>query len=87
MVDHVKTSPKKEFIIGTEKGLCYRLEKENPGKKFYPIPSAVCPNMKKTTLEKVLKSMETLEPKIQSLRIDHAESTGPITAYDGYEVR
>lgn len=65
MVEHVKTSSTKEFIIGTEKGLCYRLEKENPGKKFYPIPSAVCPNMKKTTLEKVLKSLETLEPKIQ----------------------
>lgn len=65
MVTYVHTSPKKEFIIGTEKGLCYRLEKENPGKKFYPVPSAVCPNMKKTTLEKVLKSMETLEPKIE----------------------
>jgi quinolinate synthase len=65
MVSHVKTSPVKEFIIGTEKGLCYRLEKENPGKKFYPVPSAICPNMKKTTLEKVLKSLETLEPKIE----------------------
>jgi len=64
MVHHAKTSPIKEFIIGTEKGLCYRLEKENPGKKFYPVPTAICPNMKKTTLEKVLKSMETLEPKI-----------------------
>lgn len=65
MVSHVKTSPAKEFIIGTEKGLCYRLEKENPGKKFYPVPSAICPNMKKTTLEKVLKSLETLEPTIE----------------------
>jgi quinolinate synthase len=64
MVNHAKTSSIQEFIIGTEKGLCYRLEKENPGKKFYPVPTAVCPNMKKTTLEKVLKSMETLEPKI-----------------------
>jgi len=64
MVTHAKESSKKEFIIGTEKGLCYRLEKEIPEKKFYPIPSAVCPNMKKTTLEKVLKSLETLEPKI-----------------------
>jgi quinolinate synthase len=65
MVDYVKVSPKKEFIIGTEKGICYRLEKENPRKKFYPVPSAVCPNMKKTTLEKVLKSLETLEPAIE----------------------
>jgi quinolinate synthase len=64
MVEHAKKSSAKEFIIGTEKGLCYRLEKEIPGKKFYPIPSAVCPNMKKTTLEKVLKSLQTLEPKI-----------------------
>jgi quinolinate synthase len=65
MVCHVKTSPKKEFIIGTEQGLCYRLKKENPGKKFYPVASAVCPNMKKTTLEKVLKSMQRLEPRIE----------------------
>ncbi|PNX45283.1 MAG: quinolinate synthase [Thermoplasmata archaeon M11B2D] len=64
MVTHAKESSKKEFIIGTEKGLCYRMEKEMPEKKFYPIPSAVCPNMKKTTLEKVLKSLETLEPTI-----------------------
>jgi len=65
MVSYVKTSPAKEFVIGTEMGICYRLEKENPEKKFYPVPSAICPNMKKTTLEKVLKSLETLEPKIE----------------------
>ena len=65
MVKYVKESPKQEFIIGTEQGLCYRLEKENPGKTFYPVASALCPNMKKTTLEKVLKSLETFEPAIQ----------------------
>ena len=64
MVNHAKTSSTKEFIIGTEKGLCYRLEKEIPEKKFYSVPTAICPNMKKTTLDKVLKSIETLEPKI-----------------------
>ncbi|RLF62219.1 MAG: quinolinate synthase [Thermoplasmata archaeon] len=64
MVNHVKKSDKKEFIIGTEKELCYRLKKENPSKNFYPVKSAICPNMKKITLDKVLKSLENLEPKI-----------------------
>lgn len=65
MVNYAKNSNTNEFVIGTEKELCYRLKKENPGKTFYPIKSAVCPNMKKITLEKVLNSLETLEPKIE----------------------
>ena len=65
MVNHAKESDTTEFIIGTEKELCYRLKKENPDKTFYPIKSAICPNMKKITLEKVLNSLETLEPKIK----------------------
>ena len=64
MVKYAKKSDSKEFIIGTEKELCYRLKKENPDKAFYSIKSAICPNMKKITLEKVLNSLETLEPKI-----------------------
>jgi quinolinate synthase len=65
MVNYAKESDSKEFIIGTEKELCYRLKKENPDKEFYPIKSAICPNMKKITLEKVLNSLETLEPKVK----------------------
>jgi quinolinate synthase len=64
MVNHARKSEKKEFIIGTEKELCYRLKKENPNKNFYPIKSAICPNMKKINLEKVLNSLETLKPRI-----------------------
>jgi quinolinate synthase len=63
MVNYVKESETKEFIIGTEKDMCYRLKKENPEKTFYPVLSAICPNMKKITLEKVLNSLKTLEPK------------------------
>lgn len=69
MVRHVSTSNDKEFIIGTERGLCYRLKRENPEKEFYPINgkscNSICPPMKRITLEKVLKSLENLEPQIR----------------------
>jgi quinolinate synthase len=65
MVNYSLESDCKEFIIGTEKDMCYRLKKENPDKNFYPVKSAICPNMKKITLQKVLKSLETLTPEIK----------------------
>jgi quinolinate synthase len=64
MVNYAKKSKSKEFIIGTEKELCYRLKNEIPNKIFYPLKTAICPNMKKITFEKVLNSLKTLEPKI-----------------------
>jgi len=55
-----------ELIIGTEIELLHRLYKENPGKKFYPASNqAVCPNMKKITLEKILESLEMMMPVIK----------------------
>lgn len=65
MVKRVTESEKKEFIIATEKELCYRLKKENPNKIFYPVLNAICRAMKKITLEKVLRSLESLEPDIE----------------------
>ena len=54
------------FIIGTETGMVYRLEKLYPDKHFIAASKqAVCPNMKKISLEKILASLETLEPVIK----------------------
>ena len=64
MINHVRKSKNKKFIIGTEKDICYRLKNENPDKDFYPIKSAICPNMKKITAKKIVDSLKTLEPKI-----------------------
>ncbi len=59
MVRFAKSSSAKEFIIGTEVGLLYRLKKENPDKEFYPLKrTMICPNMKITTLESVLSALK-----------------------------
>jgi quinolinate synthase len=53
------------FIVGTEVGMVYRLSTLYPEKRFIEASRhAICPNMKKITLEKVLSSLETLEPRI-----------------------
>ncbi len=52
----------RKIIVGTEMGLLYRLSKENPDKEFKLLsPGLVCPNMKYTTLEKVLSCLENME--------------------------
>jgi quinolinate synthase len=62
---HAKASAAKQFIIGTEVGMIHRLKKDNPGKEFYPLTSdAVCHNMKKTDLNKILRALQTLEPRV-----------------------
>ncbi len=59
MCRYVLGRPEAAFIVGTETGILHRLKKENPDKLFFPLlESAVCPNMKKTTLEKVLWSLQ-----------------------------
>lgn len=59
IIEYASESNAKEFIIGTEPGVMYKLEQRNPGKKFYPlVEGKVCPDMKKITLEKVLRCME-----------------------------
>lgn len=59
IINYASGSEALEFIIGTELGVMYELKQKNPNKKFYPLmPGQICPDMKKITLEKVLKCME-----------------------------
>ena len=49
----------------TESGIIYRLKKENPDKNFYPAKDlALCVNMKKITLPKVLYSLENMKYQV-----------------------
>ena len=65
MYDYCRTSPATKFIIGTEAGILYKLRVENPGKEFIlASPALFCPNMKLTSLEDVLISLQTLSPVV-----------------------
>ena len=66
MLKYVKESPAKQIVIGTESGIIHRLRKENPDKEFIALaPAPRCMNMKKITLESVLKSLEEMQAPVE----------------------
>lgn len=71
MIDYVKESKTKEFIVGTEEGILYSLIKENPDKLFYKLsPNMVCRTMKMTNLEDVLHALEETGDKFEEIELD-----------------
>ena len=66
MCRFVQESPAPEFIVATEEGLIHRLKRDNPAKTFHRVsPFAVCPNMKRNTLEKVLFCLRDMQPAVR----------------------
>ncbi|MFW6035044.1 MAG: quinolinate synthase NadA [Halothermotrichaceae bacterium] len=63
---YAKESDTETIIVGTEQGIIHRLKNENPDKKFYLLSSQlICPNMKKTNLDKVVDSLENMQTQIE----------------------
>ena len=65
IIRHVTTEPEKEFIIGTESNMVHRLRKEAPGKEFFVVEAATCPNMREIRLEDVRDSLTKMQHKIE----------------------
>jgi len=66
ILKRAKESSSEELIIGTEMGLLYKLQEENPHKKFYLLSKGlICPNMKRTGLEDVLRALEKEEYAVE----------------------
>ncbi|GHT63099.1 quinolinate synthase A [Endomicrobiia bacterium] len=62
MCRYVQKNFVKDFIIGTETGILYKLNKDNSDKNFYPVTNlAQCPNMKKITLAKVFDALVNMK--------------------------
>ena len=65
IIKYASESPAQEFIICTEEGVIYELKEKNPNKKFYlPKENFKCTGMKKITLDKIIKALETNEPQV-----------------------
>ena len=70
IVDWCSDQSAEEFIIMTESGVRFSLERRNPGKRFYFVANencncSECPYMKMNTLEKLRDCLENLEPRIE----------------------
>jgi quinolinate synthase len=78
MIDYVKKSPHKKFIIATEIGLIERLKLEAPEKTcFQAPPGGTCVQMKKNYLKLVLESLEKEQYKVtvpEDIRIKAKEA-------------
>lgn len=63
-------NPSKEYIVATEEGIIYQMQKASPGKKFIPAPPEAncscneCPYMKLNTMEKLYLCMKDGKPEI-----------------------
>jgi quinolinate synthase len=65
MYTFAQENPARQFIVGTEAGILYRLRKENPDKEFIlPTTRLVCPNMKLTSVEDILRALQTMSPQV-----------------------
>lgn len=65
MLKFAAKSTARQFIIATEIGIIHTLKKQNPEAEFVPASErAICPNMKKITLEKIVWALEDMQYKI-----------------------
>ena len=75
LLEHTIKSPAKRFIIATESGILYEMQRACPNKEFIPVPPEVtegvgcscneCEYMRMNTLEKVYACLRDEQPEMQ----------------------
>lgn len=79
IIHYVSESSHDEFIICTETGVRWKLEKDNPGKRFYfTNTEPICRNMKLNTLEKILHVLKTGENEVEVDAVLAKDSKKPL---------
>ncbi len=70
LIDYCVKNPAREFIVMTESGVAFSLQKYAPGKRFYFVANencncSECPYMRLNTLEKLRDCLQNLEPRVE----------------------
>jgi quinolinate synthase len=70
LVEYCARSDAREFIVMTESGIRFSLDRAAPGKRFYFVANencncSECPYMKLNTLEKLRDCLLRLEPRVE----------------------
>ena len=70
IIEYCAASPAPEFIVMTESGVNFSLERVAPGKKFHYVKNencncSECPYMRLNTLEKLRDALLNLEPRVE----------------------
>jgi quinolinate synthase len=70
IVDWCSEQAAQEFIICSEDGVKYSLQRNSPGKRFYFVANencncSACPYLRLNTLEKLLSCLKNLSPRIE----------------------
>ena len=70
MLNYIKATDSRQFIVATETGILYEMKKENPGKEFITLRDDRhcacddCAYMKLNTLEKLYRCLSDEQPEI-----------------------
>lgn len=70
LLDFTVSSDCRSFIVATEPGILFEMQKRSPGKIFIPAPKdpdnprSVCKQMKQNTLEKLVECMQQRKPEV-----------------------
>lgn len=59
IIQYISSSSQKKFLVCTEEGVLHEIKKQNPTKDIQLLSERLCcPNMKKTTLESVYRTLK-----------------------------
>ncbi len=86
ILEFARSSPAKQFLIGTEARMIHAMQKAAPEKEFIPLPTSTgcacneCPHMRKNTMEKIRDALRDLRPEITVADDLRAAALRPIEA-------